>query len=267
MKLLVLTDVHVVEPGGRIIGLNPSDRLMQVIDHAQENHPDADHMVIMGDLTHHGRPAQYQELRKCLTGLTLPVSLMLGNHDDRANFLDAFPQAPTTSAGHVQQVVRLGGHHLICLDSLDEQADPQHSGLLCDARMAWLREALIAAQGAPVTLAIHHPPFVTGFVGMDKIRLRNEDQLHALIAEFPNVVQILSGHVHRSISGGVQGTAFATFKSTCDQSPMILDVTGSDSSVDEPPGYGIVLFTESGVIVHNDDLAPRGAPTVTSHSA
>jgi len=267
MKLLVLTDTHLVEPGDEIIGLDPSQRLAQVLDHALKQHPDTAHIVILGDLTHHGRPAQYAQLRARLASVDIPVSLMLGNHDDRAAFVKEFPEAQLTDAGHVQHVARLGNHHLICLDSFDDNANPHHSGILCEARMAWLRDALQAAQGAPVTLALHHPPFRTGLDGMDDIRLRNDDELHALIAEFPNVVQLLCGHVHRTISGGACGTPYATFKSTCHQTPMYLGVAGSDHSIDEAGGYGVVLFTDDGVIVHNDDLAPRGIPTIDGHSA
>lgn len=267
MKLLVLTDTHLVEAGGDIIGLDPSARLTQVLDHAVAHHPDAARIVILGDLTHHGRAAQYSELRKVLAHLDIPVSLMLGNHDDRASFIAEFPEAPLTEQGHVQHVVELGQHRLICLDSFDANAEPRHSGVLCDGRMTWLRRALEAAKGAPVTLALHHPPFMTGLDGMDDIRLRNDDELHALIAEFPNVVQLLCGHVHRTISGGARGTPYATFKGTCHQTPMYLGVAGSDHSIDEAGGYGVVLFTDDGVIVHNDDLGPRGAPTVDGHSA
>ncbi|WP_281859040.1 phosphodiesterase [Litoreibacter halocynthiae] len=267
MKLLVLTDTHLVEPGEDIIGLNPSERLAGVLDHALEHHPDAARIVILGDLTHHGRPTQYAQLRDVLARVDIPVSLMLGNHDDRATFIAEFPDAPLTASGHVQHVVELGSHRLICLDSFDADATPRHSGILCEARLAWLRNALESANGAPVTLALHHPPFLTGLDGMDDIRLRNEDDLHALIAEFPNVVQLLCGHVHRTISGGARGTPYATFKGTCHQTPMYLGVAGSDHSIDEAGGYGVVLFTDDGVIVHNDDLAPRGAPTVDGHSA
>ncbi|MEP3345578.1 MAG: phosphodiesterase [Litoreibacter sp.] len=267
MKLIVLTDPHLVEVEGQIIGLSPVKRLRQVLEHVAKFHPDAAHMVVLGDLTHHGRSAQYALLRDCLDGVKAPVSLMLGNHDDREAFFEAFPDAPHTASGHAQHVVQLGHHQLICLDSLDPNAKPQHSGILCGDRMAWLRDALVAANGAPVTVALHHPTFSTGLDGMDDIRLRNDAEFHALIAEFPNVVQLLCGHVHRTISGGASGTPFATFKSTCHQSPLTLGLKGSDHSIDEAAGYGIVLFTDSGVIVHHDDLSPRGEPTVDGHSA
>lgn len=35
----------------------------------------------------------------------MPVSLMLGNHDNRENFLKVFPDTPTTAEGHIQQVL------------------------------------------------------------------------------------------------------------------------------------------------------------------
>jgi 3',5'-cyclic AMP phosphodiesterase CpdA len=262
-----MTDTHLVEPGGDIIGLDPSERMAQVLDHALQHHPDAARIVILGDLTHHGRAAQYAHLRDLLARTGIPVSLMLGNHDNRAAFIKAFPNAPVTDAGHVQHVVELGGHHLICLDSLDEGAVPQHSGILCDERMVWLRDALDAAQGAPVVLAVHHPPFKTGFRGMDDIRLRNDAALLNLLAGYPNVMQLLCGHVHRTISGSAGGLPYAIFKSPCHQMPMLLGHTGSDHSIVEAGGYGIILLTDDGVIVHTDDTSPRPEATVDGHSA
>lgn len=267
MKLLVITDTHLVETDGDIIGLDPSRRLANVLDHALANHPDATRIVFLGDLTHHGRIAQYDVLRRVLARTDIPVSLMLGNHDNRAAFISTFPEAPVTASGHIQHVAQLGDHHLICLDSLDENATPQHSGILCAARMAWLHDALDAAQGAPVVLAVHHPPFKTGFDGMDAIRLRNDDALLDMLAGYPNVVQLLCGHVHRTISGSVRGLPYAIFKSPCHQMPMLLGQTGSSHSVVEPGGYGIVLLTEDGAIVHTDDTSPHGTPTLDAHSA
>lgn len=267
MKLLILTDPHILEPDGEIIGLDPSVRFAGVLDHALSHHPDAAHIVVLGDLTHHGSAAQYTQLRSLIEDVQIPMSLMLGNHDNRAKFTRAFPAAPLTPAGHVQHVIRLGRHHLICLDTLDEQAQPPHSGILCEARLHWLRDALDAALGAPVILALHHPPFKVGFDGMDAIRLRNDDAFFDLITQYPNVVQLLCGHIHRTISGSVRGVPFAVFKSACHQMPMMLGVAGSGHSVDEPGAYGILLLGDDGVTVHSEDVGPRGAPVQDGHSA
>ncbi|NBT32143.1 MAG: hypothetical protein EBT13_09645 [Rhodobacteraceae bacterium] len=95
-KLIVFTDIHIKEPGETIIGLDPSERFSQALDQALDRHPDARAIVIMGDLTHHGRPAQYARLAELLADVPVPVIPMIGNHDRRDAFLAAFPDAQFT---------------------------------------------------------------------------------------------------------------------------------------------------------------------------
>lgn len=254
MKLLVVTDPHIVEPGGEIIKLDPSARLDAVLKHAMAHQGDADHLVFLGDLTHNGTAAEYRQLQALLGQVEMPYTLMLGNHDRRAGFAKVFG-----GDGFQQSVVDMGTHRLICLDTLDEDAVPRHSGHLCDARLAWLRDRL-SESDLPVVLALHHPCFETGFSGMDRIGLRNAHALFDVINARPRVSQLLCGHVHRTISGTARGLPFAVFKSPCHQMPMMLGAAGSGHSVDERGAYGVVLMGPQGVVVHSVDVG-GGAPT------
>ncbi len=262
-KTLVFSDLHLVEDGGDIIGLDPLFQFSEGLAHALSLHPDASRIVLLGDLTHHGRVAQYERLRGALEGLTLPVSFLLGNHDDRANFRSVFPQADVTAQGHVQQVVEMGPACLISLDTLDDEADPLHSGRLDADQLEWLEQVLAQAAGRPVCLAMHHPPFATGFTGMDAIALQEPDRLLALLKAYSGTIHLLCGHVHRTISGHVDGLPFTIFKSPCHQMPMRLGDEGSAHSVAEPGAYGIVLTSASSVVVHTEDFAIAAAATAT----
>ena len=57
MKLLHITDPHLVTPGELLYGTDPYDRLSACIDDALANHSDAALCVITGDLAHRGEPA------------------------------------------------------------------------------------------------------------------------------------------------------------------------------------------------------------------
>ena len=116
-KLLIMTDLHLTVPPATIIGLDPGARLAQGLAHAAQHHADADRLILMGDLTHHGKPAQYARLRPLLEGLPWPVSLMIGNHDDRRKFRAAFPEAPD-AGGFVQSITDLPDIRLITLDTV-----------------------------------------------------------------------------------------------------------------------------------------------------
>lgn len=256
-KVIVFTDIHFLAEGGTIIGLDPAARFAQGLAHALAHHPDAARIVIAGDLAHTGQVAEYERLAEHLANCPLPVSLMLGNHDRRANFLQVFPQSPLTEEGYVQQVVDLGATRLVMLETLDEDAPDLHSGYLCTARLDWLDSRLAEAKsaGQRVIVFTHHPPALTGFAGMDTIGLRNRDELLARLGQWDHVEQIISGHIHRTISGGANGIPVAMLKSTCHQMPMVLEDKETWASIDEPAAYGLILLHPEGVIVHSEDYS------------
>lgn len=253
-KILVFTDLHLLPEGETLIGLDPGTRLRQGLDHAITQHPDADHIVLTGDLTHNAAPQEYARLRAILNDCSIPTALMVGNHDRRAPFLQAFPQTPTTAQGHIQQVIDLGDDRLILLDTLNEEAGDTHSGLLCPDRLAWLDARLGEAPDKRCVLFTHHPVFATGFKGMDWIGLKSIPELSALLQRHDNVAQVISGHIHRTIQGAINGIPAAVFKSPCHQMPMALGFQDPRLSVAEPGAYGIVLLSDEGVVIHTEDF-------------
>lgn len=254
-QVLFLTDLHVTPPGELIIGLDPGARLARVLLRMQAHHADADHLVVMGDLAHFGTAEEYARLRELMRDLPWPVTYMLGNHDDRATFQAVFPKAPRDAAGFVQSVIKLPEVHVICLDSLEPEAKPRHSGTLCPDRLTWLRAALAEAPGVPKVVCIHHPPFETGFSGMDKIGLSNRDAVLEVIASAPEVGLVMAGHIHRTIMAQVRGLPMATLKSTCHQMPLMLGAEGSGHAVDEPGAYGILrVGTDGAMVLHTEDV-------------
>ena len=177
-KILVMTDLHLTPEGETIIGLDPGARLAQGLAHAAREHPDADRLILMGDLTHHGRGAEYARLKSLLSALPWPVTLMIGNHDNRAAFRAAFPGTATDENGFVQSVTDAGDVRLVCLDTHEIRPRVQHAGRLCPQRMDWLTRTL-AADTRPCLVFLHHPPFATGFAGMDGIGLLNAAELRS----------------------------------------------------------------------------------------
>ena len=145
MKLIVLSDIHVTQPGARIIGIDPWARLDAALTHAQALHPDAERYVLLGDLTHDAPVAVYHRLATRMAQLPVPATVVPGNHDDRAALRTAFADHPVCADGHVQSLVDTKSHRLIFLDTLSPDAQPPHSGALCPARLAWFARALDGA--------------------------------------------------------------------------------------------------------------------------
>ena len=263
LKMLILTDLHLTVDGADIIGLDPWVRFEAALDHALSHHSDADAMILSGDLTHYGDAAAYTRLAQRLKDVPLPVVPLPGNHDKRAPMIAAFP-AETEDDGFFHRIIETEDIRLIALDTLDEAAPDKHSGHLCRVRRAWLDQALNTAKRKIVIT--HHPLALTGFDGMDAIRLRDAD-LVTEVLKSAGTELVISGHIHRTISGVWRGLPFAIVKSPCHQMPMRLGPERSDVSSAEPGGYGIVLIEEDGVIVHTSDtedapvIAEKGSAT------
>lgn len=257
-KIIFISDPHICAPGGKIIGLNPSERLTAVLDSATSKHPDAAAMVLLGDLTHRGQPEEYAELDRLLASVAIPIIPMIGNHDRRQAFLNQFPGAPQTPSGHVQQWRDIGAHRVITLDSLDGPPYPErhHAGKLCHARLAFLEEALNTREGRHAIVCIHHPPFKTGIVGMDQIMLKDGAVVLDLLARHGNL-HLVCGHLHQTISGNSLGVPWTIFKSPCHQGVVELEKADSSLSKDEPGAYGLALLAEDGVIIHSVDVGLR----------
>ncbi len=265
-KLLLMTDIHILPEGGRIIGLDPLARFRAALDHALIRHPDAEALILMGDLTHHGAPEEYARLADTLDGLPVPVLPMIGNHDRREAFLAAFPKAPQTADGHVQTVRDLDTHRIITLDTLDGPPYPKghHAGRLCPARLAWLSEALAGADGRLPLVFAHHPPYAIGIPGMDMIPLADGEALLALLAR--HGAHLFCGHVHRTISGSQSGVPWTMLKGTCHQGPLDLVTPDSSLSIDEPGAYGVLLLPRGGVVAHSEDVLDTAPPVRDSDS-
>ena len=259
-KILVMTDIHLLTAGKTIIGLDPYARFCAALAHARENHPDAVRLVLTGDLTDTGKPEEYQRLHTALKDFDIPISFLIGNHDRRAEFRRAFPDAPVDENGFIQSVVDLGDTVLVCLDTVNDIApDRDHSGVFCQKRRDWLVRVLSATREKRVLIFMHHPPFQVGFSGMDAIALVDGADFIQLLQGF-DIAHLIAGHVHRTISGSTAGLSFSMFKSTCHQMPMDMTATNMMLSVDEPPAYGIILLGKDSVIAHSDDfdIADKG---------
>jgi len=217
---------------------------------------DADCVIITGDLTHKGDIASYQRLRELLIPLKLPTHLLLGNHDQRENFLTVFPETPTDPNGFIQNVIDTPDVRLVLLDTLfgpPYEYPASHAGQLCEKRLNWLEQALTES-GKPCVILMHHPPMETGFAAMDPIMLRDSDAFYDVVKRAGTVRHLICGHVHRTISGTNRGLSYSMFKSFVGQMPLNFETTDTKIEVHEPPAYGVLLPTPAGIIVHYEDF-------------
>ena len=250
MKLIQVSDLHFIPPGQRLFGLDPHARLDAAIADINQNHGDAEICLFTGDLVDRGTPEAYESLRQALTALRIPYRLLIGNHDDRDNFLRAFPDAPCDEGGFVQSVVSNAACDLILLDTHEPG---QGGGTFCAARQAWLRARLNEAGERPVYLFMHHPPFDIGMPSLDRIGLQDKEGFAAALEGAANIQHLFFGHVHRPISGSWRGVSYSCLRSLVHQVP--LDFVTEQMPYDlAPPAYNVILIGDGVTVVHHHEF-------------
>lgn len=250
MLIAQITDLHLgFEPD------NPDEanakRLDQAIAAVVAHRPDL--VLATGDLTEHGDAASYTRLRKTLAALPVPVLPCLGNHDIRANFCAAFPEAPVDE-GFVQYVLEDHPLRIVVLDTLEEG---RHGGSFCAARAKWLQARLAEAPDRPTLLVLHHPPIRTG---IDWMTIAQDEpwaeRLAGVVAQHRQIVGVVCGHIHRAITTEWAGTTLTVCPSTAPQ--VALNLTDIDPDrpdgrpliVAEPPAFGLHLWRDGKLVSH-----------------
>jgi 3',5'-cyclic-AMP phosphodiesterase len=262
MLLAQLSDPHITAPGVLAYGhVDTSAYLRRAIHTLNALDPQPDAVIVTGDLVDRGGIDEYERLRALLDDVRAPCHLLIGNHDDRANFRSVFgPRAVLADDGFVHYAFDVNEVRIIALDTLDAGSS---AGRLCAARLAWLEARLDEARDRPVLIAMHHPPIACGIGFMDAIRLAPGDgrALDTLIRRHPNVGRIVCGHVHRPVTAMFGGTIAWCSPSTAHQVALQLAPESADAIVLEPPAFGLHLWgAETGFVTHCVSIGQGSKP-------
>ncbi len=251
MKIIQITDTHLMPRGTDLYGLDPCKRLETCIESINEYHADADLCIITGDLTHQGDREAYRDLRGILKQLSIPYHLLVGNHDHRQIFSEIFPETPRDEHGFFQQTLETSAGIFLLLDTVEHG---MHWGSYCETRALWLKSQLELHKNQPVYLFMHHPPFNIGIPALDKISLREDaKRIHQTVKDFSNIKHLFFGHVHRPVSGSWHGIPFTTLRGTNHQVQLDLKADDYLPFTHEPPAYCVALLEPEQTIVHFHD--------------
>lgn len=194
VRLALLSDTHVPADATEAYrNFRPVDNLRTVA--AQVAAADVSGALIAGDLARLvGTPDDYAALVQLLRPISdrRPVGLLLGNHDNRDHFLQAFPAsagAPQPVRSKHVMVIEQGGLRFVLLDSL--LAPNITPGQLGNAQRAWLRDFLAAAAPMPTAVFVHHT------LDDNDGALMDGDRLFDVLRPFAHVKAVLYGHSHR----------------------------------------------------------------------
>lgn len=195
---------HLSDPHLSLSRPHKQEALRQAVAHllAFPMRPDA--VLVSGDIADNGRPEDYALFKALIQPLGLPVYVIPGNHDDRAEMLRVFGvQGTSPLPEFMQYVADVGAVRLVALDT---HIPGQSGGLLDAARLQWLNDRLSEAPARPTLVFLHHPPLVAGLQVMDSIGLEGTRGLRDVLLGHPQVTRLLAGHTHMAQTQGFAGT-------------------------------------------------------------
>jgi 3',5'-cyclic-AMP phosphodiesterase len=209
--------------------------------------PQPDAVLVSGDLADNATDAEYEQVRELLAPIQAPSYVLPGNHDDRRALHRHFG-VPGADGEPVQYAVELGPLRLVVLDTTIPGEDP---GALDAARLVWLDATLTAAPELPTLLAMHHPPIATGIPVWDEIGLADADRraLAAVVERHRQVRRLVSGHVHRAITGELAGRAVLTVPSTYVQARLNFEMEEVELA-QEPSAFAVHALVDGELISH-----------------
>ena len=252
MLIAQITDIHLGFDPGNPDELN-RQRLHTVLRALIDGPNRPDLLLATGDLTDHGDSDSYRALADAFGQCPFPVWPCMGNHDDRENFAAVFPDIPQ-QGGFIHYVIPLPGRRIIMLDTLEPG---RHGGAFCEARARWLAERLDEDSATPTLIVMHHPPVE---VGIDWMNTHPDEpwvqRFAATIEGCPNIVALMCGHLHRTITAPWKGTSVAICSSTAPQ--LALDLRPMDPAapdgrpmiIADAPAYALHRWTGEGLVTH-----------------
>jgi 3',5'-cyclic AMP phosphodiesterase CpdA len=253
--LAQLTDPHItIGPGDA----GSADALAAAIGAVNALDPLPDAVLLTGDVTEHATAAEYERAAELLAELSMPLHLLVGNHDDPDGLREHLG-APGAPGEPLQYSQALGPLRLVACDTT---VAGQDAGALGPERLGWLATELARDRATPTLLAMHHPPLLIGMGVLDEIGLAEADRLalRELIAAHPQVMRIVAGHVHRGATGGVGGCPVFVCPSSYLQLALDLRPDSEIALVREPPCFGLHVTLDDELISHVVPIGDHGPP-------
>lgn len=263
MLIAQITDLHLGFDGPDQTDKN-TERFKEVLTHIVELSVKPDVMLITGDLVETGHNWAYDRLKTLLAPFDIPCYFAMGNHDDRSAFEAVF-ETGLFESKFLNFTVENFDLRIIVLDSLDPG---RHGAGFCEERSTWLADRLKEYPMRPTVIVMHHPPIDTG-IGWITTSPEADwvKRFTQVIAPYDNIIQILTGHIHRNISQRLNNTLVTVSHAVAPR--VVLDLAPINPTVpdnrillsDATGGYSLHDWNGTVLTTHSIHL-PMGRPIV-----
>jgi len=236
MLIVQISDCHVAAPSARLFDrVATSNYLRRAISAINSLPREPNVVLVTGDLVDNGREEEYEEFKNVTSALRAPILPVVGNHDDRTELRKAFELDARfeMQTGFIQYTVDTYPLRLLIIDTTSTGS---HNQSYCDQRLEWLAGQL-SENKRPTLVAMHHPPFSAGVEWMESPDRTWAKKLLGVISGSPNVVRMVCGHVHRTMTVACAGTIAMAAPSTAHQVYPALTQDARPQFNMEAPGF------------------------------
>lgn len=236
--LVQITDPHLHATNeGTLLGMNTESSLRLVVERVLSEVSDIDLVIATGDIAQDSSEQAYRNFLSIISPIKAPMRWIPGNHDSRENMASA-----GKGLDHSEAVFALGDWVVVMLDSI---VPGRVYGQLEADQLEILQNALTDNADKHVLVAFHHHPVAMQSRWIDKIGVRNQDDLHKLLAKHNNVRAVVCGHVHQASDQVQDDIRYISTPSTCVQ----FKPKSTDFGIDaQGPGYRTLTLNPDGSI-------------------
>ncbi|WP_214408228.1 metallophosphoesterase [Pseudonocardia lacus] len=244
--LIQISDPHVEDEGavGRY-GADTAAGLRLALRRLEESAVRPDAVLVTGDLTENGTPAEYRRFRSVVepvaARLAVPFAYAMGNHDDRAALRAVLLGDGSGSTDPLFHVLRVRGLRIVVLDS---SVPGLAHGELSGGQLDLLRAELAEPARDGTVLVLHHPPLPSALPVTAAIGLRGRAALGQVLAG-TDVRIVLAGHTHVVSAGTLVGIPVWTPGALASTSDSLPPATAGTRLVAAPSVARIDLFDDS----------------------
>ncbi len=250
MKIIHLTDTHIIGNKDSSFAIKTDYRFEMALESIKKNHSDASFVVITGDLASNGKLESYMKLKKLMDDFTIPIFLVLGNHDKKKVFNKVFDLCEDDE--FVQYVKKFEDNVFLFLDTVVPKYE---YGKLCKKRLIWLEEQLKKFKNRNVYFFMHHFPLNSQLPWMEENAcFTNKKDFWDIVLKYSNVKHIFTGHLHRIVNANFRGVGVSCTRSTSFQVAYTPNDEDDYITYKENPTYCIVSIDEESIVIHNHEF-------------
>ncbi|MDP9839797.1 3',5'-cyclic AMP phosphodiesterase CpdA [Neorhizobium huautlense] len=250
MLIAHISDFHLFanEPETPPVRLDIERVARRIVDDLANFSPTLDAVAFTGDVADGGSTADYDMLKDVLAPLKVPVLIVPGNHDRRANLRAAFAdRLPFETGSFLNYETQIDGLRVLALDTLVEG---EVAGALAPESIEWLTGKLDRRTKEPTLILLHHPPFPSGIKPLDgNALIAGREEIATLVRNYGGSLILLAGHIHRPYQAIWNGAYCAVGGSPAFQVSLDLAATVHEPGcITEPYSYFVYRIEVDGTM-------------------